>query len=77
MVALLAHQFWWGPTRFLNLERILGSREMYSSTPLQVSAVLSCELILSLRICCHAVFIIAHGGFGGIFLAEVIIGTLR
>ena len=40
---------------------------MYSPIPLQVSAALSCELILSLRTCCDAVFIFAHGRFGGIF----------
>jgi len=34
-------------------------------TPLLVSA-LSCKLILSRRICCHAEFIFAHGGFGDI-----------
>ena len=39
---------------------------MYPPTRLQVS-VLSFELILSLQICCHAVFIFAHGGFRGIF----------
>ena len=39
---------------------------MYPPTRLQVS-VLSFELILSLRICCHAVFIFAHDGFRGIF----------
>lgn len=40
-------------------------REMCSPTPLLGSA-LSCELILSGGICCHAVFIFAHGGFGDI-----------
>ena len=38
---------------------------MCSPTLLLVSA-LSCELILSRRICCLAVFIFAHGGFGDI-----------
>ena len=42
---------------------------MYSPTFFRVS-VLSYDLILSLRIRCHAVFIFAHGGFGGIFRIE-------
>ena len=44
-------------------------REMYSPTPFRVS-VLSNDLILSLRICCHAEFIFAHDWFGGIFRIE-------
>ena len=43
---------------------------MYSPSPSQVLPALSCELILSLRICCHTVFIFAHSGFGGIFCKD-------
>lgn len=39
-------------------------QSVFPYTPLRVSP-LSFELILSRRICCHAVFIFAHGGFGG------------
>ena len=37
-------------------------QNVFPYTPLRVSP-LSCELILSRRICCHEVFIFAHGGF--------------
>ena len=65
MVALPAHLIWWVPTRSLTGFGV--AEKCIPPSPLQVSAALSCELILSVQICCHTVFIFAHSGFGGIF----------